>query len=50
MVETLNLALVGCGGMMGAHRNGLAALWQAGYREFRVVACCDIEEAKAAAY
>jgi len=46
--ETLNLALVGCGGMMGAHRNGLRALWEAGYREFRVVACCDIEEGRAA--
>jgi len=47
--EVLNLALVGCGGMMGAHRNGLQLLWDAGYREFRVVACCDIDAAKAAA-
>ncbi|MBM3472654.1 MAG: Gfo/Idh/MocA family oxidoreductase [Armatimonadetes bacterium] len=49
MSEVLNLALVGCGGMMGAHRRGLQLLWEAGYREFRVVGCCDIDEGKAAA-
>jgi predicted dehydrogenase len=47
--EILNLALVGCGGMMGAHRRGLQALWEAGCREFRVVGCCDIDRAKAEA-
>ena len=49
MSETLNLALVGCGGMMGAHRRGLELLWEAGYREFRVVGCCDIDGGKAEA-
>ncbi len=49
MSEVLNLALVGCGGMMGAHRRGLQLLWETGYREFRVVACCDIDPGKAAA-
>ncbi|MGQ9730655.1 MAG: Gfo/Idh/MocA family protein [Candidatus Zipacnadales bacterium] len=47
MSEILNLALVGCGGMMGAHRRGLQMLWEAGYREFRVVGCCDVVEEKA---
>ena len=49
MSNELNLALVGCGGMMGAHQRGYQLLWEAGYREFRIVACCDIDEAKAAA-
>jgi len=35
--------------MMGAHVNkGFAPLWDAGYREFEIVACCDaVEEAAA---
>jgi predicted dehydrogenase len=49
MAEGLNLALVGCGGMMGAHQRGYQLLWEAGYREFRVVACCAIDEGRAAA-
>lgn len=49
MSEILNLALVGCGGMMWAHRRGLQLLWDAGYREFKVVACCDIDEGRAKA-
>lgn len=49
MDEKLNIALVGCGGMMGAHVRGYQALWEAGFRDFRIVGCCDIEEAKAAA-
>lgn len=32
---------------MEAHRNGFAMLWEAGIRNFRVVACCDIEQARA---
>jgi len=46
--DKLNIALVGCGGMMGAHQRGYQALWEAGFREFRIVGCCDIEESKAA--
>jgi len=45
--ETLNIAMVGCGGMMGAHARGLADLWEAGYREANIVACCDVVEEKA---
>ncbi len=47
MSETLNIAMVGCGGMMGAHARGMKALWEAGFRDFGIVACCDIEESKA---
>ena len=47
MSEILNLALVGCGGMMGAHRRGLQLLWDAGFRAFRVVACCDTDQGRA---
>lgn len=49
MSETLNIAMIGCGGMMGAHARGLQALWEAGYREANIVACCDVVEEKAAA-
>ena len=43
-----NIAFIGCGGMAGAHRESLKKLWQAGCREFNVVAVCDIVEPKAA--
>jgi len=43
MDTNLRIALVGCGGMMRGHvKNGFAALWQAGYRGFEIVACCDV--------
>ena len=42
MADKVRLAMLGCGGMAGAHRNGLEALWNAGYRSFEVVATCDI--------
>jgi 1,5-anhydro-D-fructose reductase (1,5-anhydro-D-mannitol-forming) len=50
MSEPVSLGLIGCGGMMGAHLRGLKQLWEAGLRDFRVVATCDIDEAKAARY
>ena len=46
-MERLQLALVGCGGMSGAHVRGLEALWQAGIRDIQVVACCDMVEENA---
>ncbi len=46
-MERLQLALVGCGGMCGAHVRGLEALWQAGIRDIQVVACCDVVEESA---
>jgi len=50
MAEPVALALIGCGGMMGAHVKGLRQLWKAGLRDFRVVATCDIDEARAAQF
>jgi predicted dehydrogenase len=47
MPEPVALALVGCGGMMGAHVKGLKQLWDAGLRDFRVIATCDIREPNA---
>ncbi|UCH36266.1 MAG: Gfo/Idh/MocA family oxidoreductase [Armatimonadota bacterium] len=47
MSEPVTLGLIGCGGMMGAHLRGLKHLWEADLRDFRVVATCDIDKAKA---
>jgi 1,5-anhydro-D-fructose reductase (1,5-anhydro-D-mannitol-forming) len=47
MAEPVSLGLIGCGGMMGGHVRGMKALWEAGLHDFRVVATCDIDEAKA---
>ncbi|HIL09870.1 MAG TPA: hypothetical protein EYG11_14305, partial [Candidatus Latescibacteria bacterium] len=43
-MERLQLALIGCGGMAGAHVRGLEELWKAGIRDIQVVACCDVVE------
>jgi len=50
MTEPVTLGLIGCGGMMGAHVRGLKRLWEAGVRDFRVVATCDINQASAAQF
>ena len=42
MSDTIKLALVGCGGMMGAHSRGMERLWPHGIRPFQVVATCDV--------
>lgn len=43
MAEPMPMALIGCGGMMGAHvKNGYASLHAAGYRGFEILACCDM--------
>ena len=47
MMEQLHLALVGCGGMAGAHVRGLEELAKAGLDDIQVVACCDLVEAQA---
>jgi len=47
MSEPVSLGLIGCGGMMGGHVESLQRLWDAGLRNFRVVATCDIDESKA---
>lgn len=49
MAEAVRLAMVGCGGMAGEHGNGYQKLWEAGLREFRIVATCDVEAARAEA-
>ena len=46
-MEQLQLALVGCGGMAGAHVRGLEELAQAGMDDIQVVACCDLVEEQA---
>ena len=43
-----NIAFIGCGSMAGAHCDSLKRLWQAGCREFKVIAVCDIVENRAA--
>ena len=47
MMEQLHLALVGCGGMAGAHVRGLEELAKAGIDDIQVVACCDLVEEQA---
>ena len=47
MADEVVLGLIGCGGMMGAHARGYKALWDAGLRDFRVAATCDIDPARA---
>jgi predicted dehydrogenase len=49
MADPVRLAMVGCGGMAGAHRKGLEALWAADRREFEVVAAVDVEVSRAEA-
>jgi predicted dehydrogenase len=47
MAEAVRLAMIGCGGMAGAHREGYQKLWEAGLRDFRIVATCDVDAARA---
>ncbi|MBC7286689.1 MAG: Gfo/Idh/MocA family oxidoreductase, partial [Armatimonadetes bacterium] len=42
MDEVLNIALIGCGGMMHAHVSGFRELWEHEIRDFRITACCDV--------
>ena len=49
MTDRLRLALIGCGGMMGAHvSKGFAPLWDAGFHDVEIIACCDAVEESAA--
>ena len=50
MSEPVALGLIGCGGMAGAHLRGLRKLWEAGLRDFRVVATCDVDRERAARF
>ncbi len=47
MAEAIRLAMVGCGGMAGSHREGYQKLWEAGLRDFRIAATCDVEKQRA---
>ena len=49
MSDPVKLALVGCGGISGAHVRGYADLYERGCREFEVTACCDVNAASAEA-
>ncbi len=40
-METIRLAIVGCGGMGHRHMYGLAALRRAGWKQFDLVGACD---------
>jgi predicted dehydrogenase len=35
------MGLIGCGGIMGAHADGLKQLWEKGYRSLLIPAVCD---------
>lgn len=48
--KTINLALVGCGGMAGAHLNGYEELLDKGEKRFRIVAAVDEVEERAQAF
>lgn len=45
--DPVRLAILGCGGMAGAHAKGLEALWNAERRAFQVVAACDVDRDRA---
>ena len=47
MKEQVRLALIGCGGIAGAHLTGYEKLGQAGYEKFRLEAVCDTNRRKA---
>lgn len=40
-------AFVGCGSMASAHCDSLIMLWQAGFHDFDIAACCDIVKERA---
>jgi len=43
MGDQLRIGVVGCGRILDAHLNGLKALWDHGYNDFRVVALCSLD-------
>lgn len=46
-MERVKLALIGCGGIAGAHVRALEDLWQRGVRDIEVVATCDVVRERA---
>lgn len=43
----IKMAMVGCGGMAGAHARAYRTLWEAGLRDIEIAATCDIDAARA---
>ena len=50
MADRVRLAIVGCGGIAGAHLNGYEKLAEAGYDRFVITAVCDVSEDNARAF
>ena len=48
--KIIRLAIVGCGGMAGAHLNGYEELWGSGEKRFRIVAAVDAVPERAQAF
>lgn len=48
--KVINLAMVGCGGMAGAHLSGYEELWRKGEKRFRIAATVDEVEDRARAF
>lgn len=42
MGDELRIGIVGCGRILDAHLNGFKALWDHGYRGFRITALCSL--------
>ena len=47
MAGKVQIAMLGCGGISGAHMRGLKALWDKDIKVFEIAATCDIVEEKA---
>ena len=47
MAGKIRMAMLGCGGMSGAHMRGLKILWEKDIKLFHIVATCDIVEERA---
>ena len=43
MSDVLQMGLIGCGGIMGVHVEGLKQLWEKGYRGFLIPAVGDCD-------
>ena len=50
MADRINLAIIGCGGIAGAHLQGYEKLVQAGYGKFRIGAVCENDPERAEAF
>ena len=50
MADPIKLAIIGCGGIAGAHLDGYQRLAQAGYDKFRIDTLCETNPEKLAAF